>query len=410
MPVAHAGGPIALVGPVRVHDLRPWLDVAPEAALPVGRGGTAVTQLAVGLLQRGFELLIVSLDNSVAEGLVLSGPRLRLLLGPYRGHGAGRAHDAFRAERAFIRDALRREQPDLAHAHWTYEYALGSLASGVPTLVTVRDWAPTMLRLSPDPYRAVRLLMHFATLARGRHFTVTSPYMQRKVRRWTRHRVPVIPNALEDEIFAAGPRPVRSDAAPVVLALNHGFGRRKNVATLLEAFARVREQVRSARLRLVGDGYASYGPARRWALARGLEAGVEFVGPVRHAEVAGLLQDSDLFVHPSLEESFGLVLVEAMAQGVPVVGGARSGAVPWVLDGGRAGVLVDVQSPRALADGMLDLLMNRDRRERLAGAGYQRAWESFRVSAVVDRYLTLYAALRAGAPLPVAEVSVGASA
>jgi hypothetical protein len=59
---------------------------------------------------------------------------------------------------------------------------------------------------------------------------------------------------------------------------------------------------------------------------------------------------------------------------------------------------------------MLDLLMNRDRREQLAAAGYQRAWESFRVSAVVDRYLTLYAALRAGAPLPVAEVSVGASA
>jgi glycosyltransferase involved in cell wall biosynthesis len=420
---------LALVGPIRVDDLRPWLDVDADVALPTGRGGTAVSQLAVGLLQRGVDLLVVSLDGSVSDELALDGPRLRLVMGPYRGHGQQRARDGFRVERAFVRDTLRREGVDLAHAHWTYEYALGSLASGVTTLITMRDWAPTMLRLSPDPYRVMRLAMHAATLARGRHFTVTSPYMQRKLRRWTGRRAPVIPNALEDEVFAdppvqGGGRSVAGGGVPgsvpggvpwgvpggpVLTALNHGFGRRKNLTTLLEAFALVREEVRSARLRLVGAGYAPWGPARRWALARGLESGVEFVGPVEHARVLGLLRDSDLFVHPSLEESFGMVVVEAMAQGVPVVAGARSGAVPWVLDGGRAGVLVDVSSPRALADGILGLLASAERREQLAVVGYQRAWDSYRVSAVVDRYLQVYEALRGGGRVPLSDAAVGGS-
>jgi glycosyltransferase involved in cell wall biosynthesis len=366
-----------------------------------------VTKLAVGLLDRGVDLLVVSLDNAVERELVLSGPHLRVLLGPYRGHGHGRARDAFRAERAYVRDALRRERPDLAHAHWTYEYALGSLASGVPTLVTVRDWAPTMLRLSPDPYRAVRLVMHAVTLTRGRHFTVTSPYMRAKVRRWARVTVPVIPNALEEESFAEWPRPTRPVRPPVLVAVNDGFSRRKNVATLLEAFALVREDVRGCRLRLVGSGYASYGPARRWALARGLEPGVEFVGPLSHAEAVALLRDADVFVHPSLEESFGMVIVEAMAQGLPVVAGARSGAVPWVVGGGTAGVLVDVTSARALADGILGLLADHERRERLASAGYARAWDTFRVSRVVDRYLEVYGGLTSGATGSTSVVSAG---
>lgn len=392
---------IALVGPIRIASLLPWLehDDDPNATWPAGRGGTAVTQLARSLLQAGYELLIVTLDDGVTSETVLDGPRLRIRLGPLRSRG--RARNAFRAERAYLRDALLLETPDVVHAHWTYEYAMGALASGLPTLVTVRDWAPTVLRLNPDPYRLVRLGMNISVVARARYFTVTSPYMQARLRRWTRRPILVVPNALDDEVFLDEPptTPPHRTSSPVIGAVNITFGRRKNVTTLLEAFADIRDAKPGALLRLAGQAYGVGGPAHRWAAARGLDSGVEFVGPLLHEQVIAFLRDSDVFVHPALEESFGLVLIEAMSQGVPVVAGRHSGAVPWVLDGGQAGVLTDVRSPARLADDVCRLLDEPERASAIAAAGHRHASEHFRHSATLAQYLRMYEAIAGTHPV-----------
>jgi len=387
---------LALVGPVQLAPLRPWLQLSDDesARLPHGHGGTPVTQLAVGLLQRGYALTIVSLEPSIQAPAAFFGPQLRLRLGPYRPRH--RARDAFRAERSYIRDALRQESPDMAHAHWSYEYALGALSSGCPTLVTVRDWAPTIFRLQPDPYRVVRLCMNIAVLAKGRRFTVTSPYMQQRLRRWLNKPVELVPNAVGDAIFTDATDASGGEGeGNVVIAVNNGFNRRKNVTALLMAFAQVRRCVPTSRLLLIGTDYESGGRAERWALSKGLASGVDFRGPVSHDSLPELLRSADVFVHPAIEESFGLVLVEAMAQRVPVIGGESSGAVPWVLGHGEAGILVDVTAPDELAEAMLNLFADPERRACLAAVGFRRAWDEFRVARVIDRYLESYRCLLA---------------
>jgi hypothetical protein len=74
-----------------------------------------------------------------------------------------RAWDLFAQERAGLERAMREDPCDVVHAHWTYEFALAALASGQPTLVTARDWAPTILlmqrRLRLLPYRLACLLL-----------------------------------------------------------------------------------------------------------------------------------------------------------------------------------------------------------------------------------------------------------
>ena len=384
---------LALVGPIQVHALRPWLDLTEqESELPEGLGGTPVTQLALGLLQAGHELAIVSLDNSLAEELRLCGPQLRLFLGPNRPQG--RARDFYRAERHYITDAVRRSDADVAHAHWTYEYALGALASGVPTLITVRDWAPRILRQQLTPFRALRLLMNVATLVKGRHFTVTSPYMKRRLEQWLRRDVPLIANAIGDHLFLPSAREQPPEGPPCIIAINNGWSKRKNVPVLLQAFATVRETLPDCRLRLIGNDHEPGGSAQRWAHDHGLEEGVEFYGAVPNSEIAGLLDQATVFAHPALEESFGLVLVEAMARGVPVIGGRRTGAVPWVLDHGRAGILIDATSSAELANALLHLLNSVEDRQRLAHAGLEHARANFRVGAVFDRYVEQYEAIR----------------
>ncbi|MDD9205016.1 glycosyltransferase, partial [Georgenia sp. 10Sc9-8] len=143
-------------------------------------------------------------------------------------------------------------------------------------------------------------------------------------------------------------------------------GRLKNIPALLRAFRKVRRTVPVAELRLIGPGLERDAPLATWARNRRLAAGVRFVGSVSRAEVSTHLSEAWVHVHASLEESFGMSILEALALGTPVVAGRSAGAVPWVLADGVAGVLVDVRDPEALAKSVLALLMDEERRAQLA--------------------------------------------
>lgn len=86
-----------------------------------------------------------------------------------------------------------------------------------------------------------------------------------------------------------------------------------------------------------------------------------------------------------------MVIVEAMAAGVPVVAGSRSGAPPWLLDEGAAGLLVDVTDVGAITRAMVRLL-DASERATFGLAGRSRA-EEFRMSRVADQYVEQYRAL-----------------
>jgi glycosyltransferase involved in cell wall biosynthesis len=385
---------VVLTGPAPVRELADLLGRAPET-LPAGLPGTPVVGLAKELVRRGLDVTVVTCAEGVDEEVVADG-RLRVRVGPYRARH--RARDAFRVERDHVVRAIADEAPDVVHAHWTYEFALGALDSGAPALVTVRDWAPAILRYQPDPYRLVRLGMQLAVLRRAEALSVTSPYLRRRVGPVARVRPVLVPNAIEDGVLDPSPSlPRRSlaapGAAPRLVAVNNGWSRRKNVGVLLDAFALIRTVRPAAELELIGAGYGPGEAAERWAGARGVAAGVRFTGSVPAAHVRDAVRRADVFVHPSREESFGLVLVEAMAQGIPAVGGSRSGAVPWVLDGGRAGVLADIASPTRLAEAVLTILADDERRAHLARSGWEHA-QRFTLSAVAERYLERYEELR----------------
>ena len=99
-----------------------------------------------------------------------------------------------------------------------------------------------------------------------------------------------------------------------------------------------------------------------------------------------LAKEIDVLVHPSLEESHGMAVTEAMAIGLPVIGGKYSGAIPWTLGDGKAGMLVDVRSPHAIADGMRVMAQDADLRNRLALAGRDLARSQFHIDSSVSCY------------------------
>ena len=97
-----------------------------------------------------------------------------------------------------------------------------------------------------------------------------------------------------------------------------------------------------------------------------------------------LVQEADVFCSPTLEESFGQVFLEAMAQGVPCIGGAKSGAVPWVI--GDGGVVCDVTKPEELAECIEKVMGDYELRRKLSEGGMRRVREMFNIEKVVDMY------------------------
>jgi glycosyltransferase involved in cell wall biosynthesis len=160
----------------------------------------------------------------------------------------------------------------------------------------------------------------------------------------------------------------------------------KDCASLVRAMAKVKASGFRARCAIVGGG-SELGPLQRLAVELGLEGSVSFVGfqPDAHAWICA----ADLFVLPSIAEPFGLVLLEAMALGRPVVaidaGGPQEIVVP-----GLTGLLTPPQNPDLLAEAIVRLLTNADMRSAMGNAGCQRYLEHFTVGPMAKRTAEVY--------------------
>lgn len=380
---------LGVCAPVDTRPLAHYLDCGQDG-LPAGMGGTPVVALVRAALESGWRVIVFSLDPSITEERIATGPRLKICMGPYRPRH--RARDLFLAERQYLAAAIAREHPDAVHAHWTYEFALGALASGLPTLVTAHDRPLRILRWDCSPYRIMRTLMAGMVARRARCLTAVSEPVAahfRKYFHWS-HALPVIPNGIEPEWFET-PDAQDTAAGFTFAGILTGWGPLKNGRTLLEAFARVRHALPNARLLLFGQGHGGGEEAEHWARGRNLCAGVEFAGHVDQCELRARLRSAGALVHPSREESYSMVIAEAMASGIPVIAVRGCGSVAETLDGGQDALLVDGRSPQALADGMRHMARDPALRGALAERARRAAGREFPVARVFQAYADLYA-------------------
>jgi glycosyltransferase involved in cell wall biosynthesis len=387
---------IGICGPIDIEPLRGWLDGG-AAPLPRGLGGTPVTDLARAALAAGWRVHIFTLDADVRQEVLLHGPQLTLQIGPFRARH--RARDLFAAERAYLSQAIRKAKPEIVHAHWTYEFALGALDSGAPTVVTAHDSPLRVLRFNPTPYRLMRTIMAWQTACRVKHLTAVSPNAGEHFRRYFRYAAPIaiIPNGIMDEWFQDGRAAAKAGTGIVFAGVLNGWGDLKNGKTLLEAFRLVRRKLPDCQLSLFGAGHGLGEDAETWARRNGLSQNVSFRGTVaRQALREELKQNAQIMVHPSLEESFGMTVAEAMALGIPVIAGSAGGAVAGTLDNGRSGVLTDVRSPHAMAAEMLRLAVNPSLREQIALQGAASAGNKFRMNNVLAAYAEIYREAKKG--------------
>jgi glycosyltransferase involved in cell wall biosynthesis len=214
-----------------------------------------------------------------------------------------------------------------------------------------------------------------------------SGYAAEAFRRWLGYEARVIaPGVALDAFRPAAPRAGR----PTIICSAAAQEPRKHVGLLVEAFKLVRVELPEARLVLSRP--SDLGAARGIGIDVDA-AGLQWRNLDDRAELARMYSEAWLAALPSANEAFGLVLVEAMACGTPVVG-YDAAAIPELIDRPEIGRLFDRLDPRALADALLEGL-ELSRRPETADACRARA-EEFSAARCARSYVELYRELGAG--------------
>ena len=371
--------------------------------LPLGYAGAPmIGVLARALIQRGHQVSIFTTDNTLLpaqlEPVVFKNEHLTIYYCPARPRSFtpqdgmnGRMTDFYLFERQGLKKSLLMDQPEIIHAHWAYEFSWAAMDSKIPYVVTFHDSPLRVLRYMPNLYRLGRYFMARKTIKTAKLVTTVSPYMQDQLLRWSGRKVELVPNGLEEDWFSIATTPdSRELLRPKIGMISNGWIRLKNTKQALEAFALIRKKLPQAELHLFGIDYGPNELAEQWCRKNGIAEGLYFHGKIPYTELKKHFLKLTLLIHPSLEESFGMTVVEAMALALPVVGGDKSGAVPWLLENGEAGILTNVKDSKKIAEEVLKLLNDSQRYLKLAFSAQTSARKRFLVNSVAEQYESYY--------------------
>ncbi|MDQ3161335.1 MAG: glycosyltransferase family 4 protein [Actinomycetota bacterium] len=338
--------------------------------------------LLPALRDAGVDACFLGLDEPGSEAPRFYG-RLDQLGVPYRHVRCG-ADASPRMARDVIR-AVRAERPDLLHTHLVHADVYGAIAAHalrLPYLSTRHNDDRYLL----GPFRYVDRLFArgarrlIAISAAVHQFLAAAGHDSRKLVT-IHYGLDALP-AARSEITPEAAGIARE--SPLLLAAGRLIDQ-KDHATLLRAFALIRERHPQARLAILGAGPLEAATRAR-ALALGLDDAVLLPGRL---DTRDWLERADVFVHTSRWEGFGIVLLEAMLAALPIVA-TQVSAVPEVVEDGRTGILVDAGDAPGLAGALDRLLSDPEGARRLGDAGLIRARSQFSVARMTERTLSVY--------------------
>jgi glycosyltransferase involved in cell wall biosynthesis len=385
---------IGIASPISVKTLKDYLQITDEKHLNLGLGGTSVNNIILGLLEQGHKISVYTLDWSVRRKspVIIEGKNLKVFIGQFRRFKGLKRYaylDFMKYESNQIKEFILQDNPDIVNAHWSYEYAIGAIKSGKPHLITFRDEARTIFNLMPNPYRRIRLKMDNWVRINGENFNVNSPYLKENLSEWN-DNLPVIGNPYSPNIKLGKPKQL-SDTIKIVSLLN-GWSKIKNPQIAIKSFIILKKKNPQLNIEyhLYGPGYSKNDNGYKWVQNNNYVRNIFFHGEVHHSKLMEELQHFDILLHPAIEESFGNTLIEAMTQGLPVVAGENSGAVPWVLNYGKNGILVNVKNVDDIVRGIELLIHDSKKYEELSISGLTYVENTFSPKTIAKDYIELY--------------------
>jgi len=370
----------------------------------VGGSGVVATELALALADRGHDIHLISSELPFRWRWATRGLAFERVDVP--------SYPLFREPQYLLAltntlvGVSRRHRLDLIHAHYAVPHAT---AAYLAHQVLVGDAAPAPRTVTTLHGTDITLVGSGRSYADVVAFSIQASHgitaVSESLKRDTidslavTQNIRVIPNFLDVSVWTRRPdaglraRLCQSREAVVIHVSN--FRPVKRVPVVIEVFREVRAAV-PARLVMIGDG-PDRSAAERQAAEAGIGEFVEFVG--EQQDLVPWLSSADVFLLPSVQESFGLAAVEAMACGVPVVA-ARVGGLPEVIEHGRTGLLCDPGDIEGMARAIIGLLTDSERRAAMASNATADVHTRFSADAIVPRYERFYEEVLQASPDP----------
>ena len=367
--------------------------VTPHFLPDVGGVESHVHQLARYLLSRGHEVVVHTSQHSprrtrlppaeVIDGITVRRYRNAVRLGYYA--------TVFRPE---IRGA------DLVHlhgyGHWSNDWSARRASGSFPVVYSLHHG---LANPSPTPMAAFRRdvydrLIGFPTLRKSNLLVAASQVDVEWLdqRDFEHPRVEVIPTGLEAAAFELGDAErghTRANVESYVLFVGR-LHREKSIDDLLRAFASL--AAKNLGLVIVGPDAGVRHSLESIAHDLHVADRVRFLGEVDERTKRDLLAGCEVLVLPSFYESQGIVILEAWAQGRPVIA-SRVGGVPYLVREGEDGLTYRWGYVRELSEILASLLADPGRAARIGRAGQVRVRNEFAWEAIAPRFLTWYETL-----------------
>jgi len=290
-----------------------------------------------------------------------------------------------------IKEVLNREQFDIVHLHEPFMPMLCSAVLRFSNTVNIgtfhaSDGSPGYKFAWPIG----RIMVKRRTHKLDGKIAVSKPAME-YAGKYVSGGFNIIPNGIDLEHFSPDVPPIQEfrDGKLNIVFVGR-LERRKGLDYLLRAYHQVKPEIPDSRLIIVGPGTRLRKKYERWIKQHDVKD-VVFVGYTRYADLPRYYQTADIFCSPATgRESFGIVLVEAMAMGKPVVASSIDGYAT-VVTHGEDGLLVPPKDSDKLAQALLTLLKDTDLRQKMGEKGRLTAqnysWEKI-AKKVFDSYLT----------------------
>jgi L-malate glycosyltransferase len=357
----------------------------------VGGSGVVATELGMALAEKGHEVHFIT--SSLPFRLDESETNI------YFHEVAVNSYAVFQyppydlALASKMADVIKQEKLDILHVHYAIPHAVSAFLAKemvdgqVKIVTTLHGTDITVLGYDPSLSNMIRF-----GIEKSDAVTAVSTDLIRQTERLLKTSVPIdtVYNFIDERIYyPRNPGSLKQELGiseqTKILSHVSNFRKVKRVEDVVYTFQKVLAQI-DAKLLLIGDG-PELPVIRELVKDLGLEKEVYITGSQKR--VADLLSISDIKLLMSSKESFGLVLLEAMACGVPVIG-TNIGGIPEVIEHGKSGFICSLGNTDEAASYAIKMLKDENLQQKMGAAALQRAKTTFNKKDIVRQYEVIY--------------------